>query len=109
MRGQGANRRGEVPNPLSWTDWPDQAVWIVGLDGGAPKKLGDGRSPAVSPKGDGIAFTSKGQIWTAPLDGSAKANQLLQIRGAAGRLIWAPDGSKLAFVSRRGDHGFVGV
>ena len=26
VRGQGPNRRGEVPNPLSWAEWPEQAV-----------------------------------------------------------------------------------
>src|SRR2546426_4090291 len=30
-------------------------------------------------------------------------------RGAARSLRWSPDGSKLAFVSDRGDHAFVAV
>jgi len=32
-----------------------------------------------------------------------------QIYGGASELRWSPDGSKLAFASRRGDHGFIGV
>src|SRR5206468_3425620 len=65
--------------------------------------------PAVSPKGDRVAFLNKGQIWWAPLADSAKPEQLVHARGGAQSLRWSPDGSKLAFVSSRGDHGFVGV
>ncbi len=109
VRGGNANRAGEIPNPTSDPEWPEQAVWVVRLDGGAPKKLGEGRELAVSPGGDVVALVRRGQIWTAPLDGSAAAKQLLTIRGSAGDLAWSPDGARLAFASRRGDHGFVGV
>src|SRR3954466_10772867 len=33
----------------------------------------------------------------------------VEARGGARQLRFSPDGSKLAFVSDRGDHGFVGV
>ncbi|MGH9804720.1 MAG: S9 family peptidase, partial [Candidatus Acidiferrales bacterium] len=45
----------------------------------------------------------------APLDAEAKAEQLIKARGQAGSLRWSPDGAQLAFVSNRGDHGFIGV
>ena len=35
--------------------------------------------------------------------------QLFHGRGGLGSLEWSPDGKCLAFASRRGDHGFVGV
>ena len=66
-------------------------------------------TPAISPKGDRVAFLSKGQIWWAPLDGHDKAEQAVHARGTAQSLRWSPDGTKLAFVSSRGDHAFVGV
>src|SRR6266550_4393085 len=44
-----------------------------------------------------------------PLADSAKPEQLVHARGSAQSLHWSPDGTKLAFVSGRGDHGFVGV
>ncbi|HET7260044.1 MAG TPA: prolyl oligopeptidase family serine peptidase, partial [Candidatus Acidoferrum sp.] len=35
--------------------------------------------------------------------------QLIHANGNESALRWSPDGSKLAFASRRGDHGFIGV
>ena len=99
----------EVPNPRSNPEGVEQAVWIVSLDGGNPRKLGEGYAPAISPKGDRVAFLSKGQIWWAPFDGHDKAGQAVHARGTAQALRWSPDGSKLAFVSSRGGHAFIGV
>ncbi len=109
VRGGGANTRGELPNPLSKPEGAEQAVWIVGLDGSAPRKLAEGQAPAVSPRADRVAFVSKGQVWWAPLTGDAKPEELIKARGEAETLRWSPDGSRLAFVSGRGNHSFVGV
>jgi len=108
VRGGGTNSRGEVPNPTHDIEGAEQEVWRVTLDG-TTTKVGDGHSPAVSPRGDLIAFIAKSQIWSAPLDGSADAKQMIKARGGAGSLRWSPDSSTLAFTSRRGDHGFIGV
>jgi dipeptidyl aminopeptidase/acylaminoacyl peptidase len=97
------------PNPRSSPQGVEQDVWAVSLNGGAPKKLGEGHSPAVSPKGGSVAFLFKAQVWLAKLDGSEKAEQLIHANGNESALRWSPDGSKLAFASRRGDHGFIGV
>src|SRR6266508_2214314 len=51
VRGGDANRRGEYPNPKSIPEGAEQDIWIVGLDGTAPRKLAEGHSPAVSPAG----------------------------------------------------------
>lgn len=115
VRGGGGNRQGEIPNPTSDPAGAEQAIWRVsadgadGADGSAPVRLGPGSAPAVSPRGDGLAFARKGQILWAPLDGSREPAALVQTRGGSGSLRWSPDGSKLAFVSNRGDHSFVGV
>src|SRR4029077_9262269 len=97
------------PNPQSSPQGVEQDIWSVSLSGGAPKKLGEGHSPAVSPKGGNVAFLFKTQVWLAKLDGDEKAEQLIHANGSASELRWSPDGSKLAFVSRRGGHGFLGV
>src|SRR5271155_1022881 len=97
------------PNPQNSPQGVEQNIWAISLNGGTPKKLGEGHSPAVSPKGGSVAFIFKTQVWIAKLDGSEKAEQLIHSNGGASELRWSPDGSKLAFASRRGDHGFIGV
>src|SRR6266496_637703 len=62
----------------------------------------------ISPKGDRVAFLRRGQIWWASLADTA-AEQLIHARGTARSLRWSPDGTKLAFVSARGDHAFIAV
>ena len=110
VRGGGPNRGGEIPNPLSDPAGATQAIWLVPLSGGEPRKLADGAAPAVSPRGDGVAFVKAGQVWSVPLvQGEAAQLQLVKARGTARALRWSPDGSKLAFTSDRGDHAFVGV
>ncbi len=99
----------EAPNPRSYPQGVEQDIWVVALAGGAPRKLGEGHSPAVSPKGDEVAFVFKDQVWLAKLSGSDKPAQLIHARGKAESLRWSPDGSQLALVSSREDHSFIGV
>jgi dipeptidyl aminopeptidase/acylaminoacyl peptidase len=112
VRGGPPNRASEVPNPLSDPAGATQAVFVVstsGGAGGAPKRVGDGAGFAISPRGDRIAWVEKDKVWWAPLDGSSAASQAFQARGNCRNLRWSPDGSRLAYVSRRGDHAFIGV
>jgi dipeptidyl aminopeptidase/acylaminoacyl peptidase len=97
------------PNPASIPGGVEQAVWLVALHGGDPKKLGEGHSPAFSPKGDVVAYVLKGQIWLAKLPGADKPEQLLHTRGSSESLRWSPDGNLRAFVSARGEYSFIGV
>jgi Tol biopolymer transport system component len=111
VRGEGT--RGEshpVPNPAWFPKGAQQQIWIVGADSGEPTLLADGAAPAISPNGKTVAYILKGQLWTVSLQKSgAKPEQLVQTRGSAENLRWSPDGSKLAFVSSRGDHSFIAV
>jgi dipeptidyl aminopeptidase/acylaminoacyl peptidase len=109
VRGGGANRQGEYPNPQSDPDGVEQAIWAVTVDGGAPRKVAAGASPAISPRGDRVAYVLRNQAWWIDLADSAKPERFLEGRGQAGSLHWSPDGSKIAFVSGRGDHAFIGV
>ncbi|MGA2740699.1 MAG: prolyl oligopeptidase family serine peptidase, partial [Bryobacteraceae bacterium] len=108
VRGEGANGAGEYPNPTNDPKGVEQQVWVVAL-GGAPRLIGEGNQPAVSPQAPLVAFARKGQIWSALLDGKEKAEQSIHARGQNGGLRWSPDGARLAFVSSRGNHSFVGV
>ena len=105
----GEEEGGEYPNPRGKPTVPEQQVWAVAIDKGAPRLIGEGQAPKVSPRDNRVAFLRKGQIWWAPLDGGDVPQQLLQTRGRCGSLRWSPDGSQLAFVSDRKDHSFIGV
>src|SRR5580698_6355421 len=88
VRGEGANGAGEYPNPTNDPKGAEQQVWVVALEGApaqkAPSLIGEGNQPAISPKGGFVAFVRKGQIWSAPLDGKEKAEQLIHARGQNG-------------------------
>src|SRR5688572_13725546 len=106
VRGQGG---GESPNPSLDPNGAEQAVWFVKLDGSAPRRVGDGDRPAVSPIGDALAYNRRGKIWLASLNGSAPSAQAFQARGVCGRPVWSPDGARIAFTNSRGDHSLIGV
>jgi len=107
VRGGGKNAAGQVPNPGSNPAGAEQAVWTVAWSGGDPKRIDAGHSPDVSSRGT-IAYVKDGQVWLSPMDGSEKSQQLV-VRGQNFGPHWSPDGSKLAFVSTRGDHSFIGI
>mgnify|MGYP003334684867 CR=1 FL=1 len=98
----GSNWDDALPvNPAGLTSPVRVQVWSVPFAGGEPKLLGDGDMPAVSPRGDVVAFERGGQVWAAPVDGSSPAKALFTARGSNGDVEWSPDGSRLAFVSNQ--------
>ena len=99
-----------APNPMADPAGVDQSIWMA-APGEAPRKIAAGHSPVVSPKGDRVAFLLGGQIWMAPLAGAGGPSALFQQRGGvtAEEVRWSPDGSKLAYVSDRGNHSFIAV
>ncbi len=108
VRGGNLEQIGQAtPNPRSLAQMPDQSIWIVPFEGGAPKRLAEGHSPAPSKDGH-IAFIRGGQIWMTTVDGE-KPVELVRTRTGSSNLRWSPDGSQLAFTNSRGDHSFIGV
>jgi dipeptidyl aminopeptidase/acylaminoacyl peptidase len=99
---------GLAPNPAASAEQPVVAIWTADLAGGPAIKVADGDDPTLSSKGT-LAFVKDRQIWTAPLDGKGKPDRLLFDRGHDEQPVWSPDGARLAFVSSRGDHAFIGV
>ena len=106
-RGGDFERDGAYPNPTGAPEGVEQDVWVVTLGGGAPRKLAEGHSPAISPRGDAVAYIFKDQVWLTDLLPGAKPEQLIHDQGKCSSLRWAPDRSRLVFVSDRGDHSFV--
>ena len=98
-------------NPGSMPVAPKPALWSVPFGGGEPKLLAEGGDePQISPRGDVVAFVKERQLWVVPIDGSQPARRILAtVRGEPGDVQWSPDGGRLAFVSGRGDHAFVGI
>ena len=105
----GSNWAGASPNPMSLPTAPKIEVWSIAVDGGAPKKLAEADDPVISPRGDVVAFVKDRTIWTASIDGASAAKKLFSANGDAEDPQWSPDGSRLAFVSSRGDHAMIGI
>ncbi len=108
--GTADNPEQAAPNPAHLPGGAEQDVWVVSVDGGAPRKVGEGSSPKFSPSGKMIAWFSDGQIWFQnPADIGLRPPQSVRVFGDCRSFVWSPDGSKIAFVSDRGSHSFIGV
>src|SRR5439155_947597 len=90
-----------APAPLAAQQSPFTIEQVMGAP--FPDEL------TAAPTGDHVALLRRGQVWWASLADTLPAEQLIHARGTARSLRWSPDGSKLAFVSDRGDHAFVAV
>ena len=108
VRGNDANSKGENANPGRLQTSTGEAVYLVYANMDSVKKIGEGISPVISPDGKQIAYISSSQVWLAAGD-SLNPVKLFQSRGNQTQLRWSPDGSKLAYVSRRSGHAIIGI
>ena len=83
-------------------------IWIVGVEGGTPRRFTAGPrrdiEPRWSPDGTRLAFLSeralkdKLQLYVLPADGG-EPTKLTALEHGVSSIAWAPDGTRLAFVS----------
>ncbi len=84
-------------------------VMSIPFEGGKVNILAEADEPIISPASDLVLFSRGGQVMSVPISGSATAKPLFYARGATGSLSYSPDGTKISFVSSRGDHSFIGI
>jgi len=115
VRGGDPNSRGWVTNPASDPAGVEQAIWAVRTDGGNPWRVCAGSNPVLSPDGRWILVTKDDLIYRVPLRDPSAAGQapepelLFKAAGRNGRPVWSPEQTRVAFVSNREEHSFVGV
>jgi len=108
--GDHGSRESAVPvNAASMPVAPKVQLMSVPFSGGKINILAEGDNPQVSPGSMQVLFTKSGQIMVVPIDGTAAAKPLFYARGINGSASWSPDGTKVAFVSSREDHSFIGI
>ena len=125
-RRRGRTARAGSANPSHDPNGGDRAVWAAQTDGSGAWRLADitgteaggggrGGGPELSPDGKYVVFAKDGQIYRARTARGATAAidtggvPFIKEWGRQSSPQWSPDGSKLAFVSTRENHAFIGV
>jgi dipeptidyl-peptidase 4 len=118
VRGSAPNRVGWIANPSHDPAGAERAIWAVRTSGGAPWRVTaiEGGAPALSPDGRFALYVKNGQIYRGRITPSAAPDSIdrgqkafITAWGRQSNPRWSPDGSKVAFVSDRGNHSFIAV
>ncbi|MFC1553867.1 S9 family peptidase [candidate division KSB1 bacterium] len=112
VRGGFPDNEGYSPNPLSLPESNKQTVWAVSTSGGEPLKIAEAKDPKLSENGRSIIFVEDDQLVEVSFDLTRKQterNHLFTDRGIIEDIVWSPDDMKIAFVSYRKDHSFIGI
>ena len=116
VRGYTPNRAGWIANPPHDPAGGVRQIWAVRSTGGAPWRIVDGGAAELSPDGRMVAYVKDGQIYRSFTRPAATRDSIdlglkpyIKAWGTQRNLSWSPDGSRLAFVSARGNHSFIAV
>jgi dipeptidyl-peptidase 4 len=117
VRGHTENRDGWVANPASNPAGAERAIWAARTaTPGVAWRVAEGSAPELSPDGRSVLFVRDGQIFRAltaqarPVSKTDRAEEpFIKAWGTNSGPRWSPDGTKIAFVSNRTDHSFIGI
>ena len=116
VRGHTPNSTGWVANPASDPKGAERATWAVKTRGDQPRKVALTGNPLLSPDGHWVLFLKDGQFYRAAVDHRDAHSDVdkgekpfFVVYGVNSNPHWSPDGTKIAFVSDRTDHSFIGV
>ncbi len=110
-RGNGNNRSGAPANPASLSPVPQRQVLRLRRSDKLLDTLAQAGGIVLHPQGKELLYTRGARVYRIKgLDAAEPEEEFLfEAREGVTSLVWSPDGLKVAFVSPRTDHSFVGV
>lgn len=110
VRGGGANRIGQNPNPASLAEGAEQAIYYKEVTSKSPAtRITTGNNPIFFKDGIRFLFSKGGQLFESQMDINASPKLLFVARGSNGDAKFSSDGREVLFTSDRGDHSFIGI
>jgi dipeptidyl aminopeptidase/acylaminoacyl peptidase len=117
VRGHTPNRDGWIANPSSDPAGSERAIWAARTASpGVAWRVAEGSGPELAPDGRSVLFVKDGQIFRALTSQTKPVSTMdrgetpfIKAWGTNSGPRWSPDGTKIAFVSTRTDHSFIGI
>lgn len=115
VKGGRPDSKGWVTNSRSDPEGMEQAIWAVRTDTGQIWRVAPGANPVLSPDSRWLLLVKDGLIYRAPLappddpEDIPEPELLFRAAGQNGSPRWSPDSTRVAFVTERDDHSFIGV